>query len=103
MADELNISGVGPGHVVPGPKPVAGLPDAGKDSSFKDMLVSSLEEVRNLQTDADTAIKSLVAGEVTDVTEAIVKVEKADIAFNKMMQIRNKIVQAYEEVMRMNV
>ena len=101
MADELNISGVGPGRGVPVPKASGGRASGG--TSFEKVLAGSLEEVRSLQTEADSAIKNLVAGEVTDMTAAIVAVEKADIAFNTMMQIRNKIVAAYEEVMRMNV
>ena len=103
MADEMNISGVVPGRPLRAPMAGGGRPAAKGGASFKETLAGSLEDVRNLQTVADDAIRGLVSGEVTDVTEAIVAVEKADLAFNTMMQIRNKIVAAYEEVMRMNV
>ena len=56
-----------------------------------------------LQAEADTAVKQLVAGEVKDVTDAMVAVEKADLSFQTMMAVRNKMVAAYEEIMRMNV
>lgn len=71
--------------------------------SFKDMLAEAINEVKTLQTDADSTIKKLVAGEITDVTEAMVAVEKADMAFQTMMTVRNKVLNAYEEIMRMQV
>jgi flagellar hook-basal body complex protein FliE len=72
-------------------------------ASFKDILAATIGEVQRLQTEADTAIKQLVSGEIKDVTEAMVAVEKADVSFQTMMAVRNKIVAAYEEIMRMQV
>ncbi|MBN2310060.1 MAG: flagellar hook-basal body complex protein FliE [Candidatus Hydrogenedentes bacterium] len=71
--------------------------------SFKEILGETIGEVQRLQDEADSAVKKLVAGEVKDVTDAMVAVEKADIAFQTMMVVRNKMVAAYEEIMRMNV
>ena len=65
--------------------------------------MNSIAEVQKLQTQADQAIKDLAAGEIADVSQALVAVEKADIAFSTMMQIRNKIIEAYQEVIRMSV
>jgi len=72
-------------------------------ASFKDMLTEAVGEVQRLQNEADTTIKKLVAGEISDVTETMVAVEKADVAFQTMMLVRNKIVAAYEEIMRMQL
>ena len=72
-------------------------------SSFKNILADAVGEVQRLQNDADTAIKKLVSGEVKDITDAMVAIEKADVSFQTMMAVRNKIVAAYEEVMRMQV
>jgi flagellar hook-basal body complex protein FliE len=44
-----------------------------------------------------------VSGEIKDVTDAMIAVEKADVAFQTMMAVRNKIVSAYEEIMRMQI
>ena len=66
-------------------------------------LTEAITEVQRLQNEADTTIKKLVAGEVKDVSEAMVAVERADVSFQTMMLVRNKIVTAYEEVMRMQV
>lgn len=106
MADPLNISGITPGRIeidpskmrVPG---TTSAPVEGK--SFKETLADSIGEVQRLQTEADTTIKKLVSGEIKDVTEAMVAVEKADVSFQTMMAVRNKIVAAYEEIMRMQV
>ena len=71
--------------------------------SFKDVLSETIGEVQRLQGEADTTIKQVVSGEIKDVTDAMIAVEKADVAFHTMMAVRNKIVAAYEEIMRMQV
>lgn len=101
-AEDISVSGVGPRHVTPKP-PVAISVRRGEKPSFKDLLLDSISEVQRLQTEADQTIRGLVAGEITDVSQALVAIEKADIAFSTMMQIRNKIVEAYQEVIRMSV
>ena len=78
-------------------------PMGGEGRSFGEILSDSLGEVQRLEHEADTTIRQLVAGEIQDPTEAMVAIEKADVAFQTMMAVRNKIVQAYEEVMRMQV
>ncbi len=106
MPDPLRIAGIGiqPPELEPTQprlaRPLA-LPSSG--ASFKDMLAQAIGEVQRLQTEADTTVRQLVAGEVSDVTETMVAVEKADVAFQTMMLVRNKMVQAYEEIMRMQV
>ena len=72
-------------------------------TSFAGVLKDAVTEVQRLQGEADTQIQKLVSGEVKDVTEAMVAVERADVSFQTMMAIRNKMVAAYEEVMRMQV
>jgi len=72
-------------------------------ASFRDVLAESVGEVQRLRTEADTTVKKLVAGEIKDVTDAMIAVEKADLAFQTMMAVRGKMVAAYEEIMRMQV
>ncbi len=78
-------------------------PGPGEAKPFREVLAETVGEVQRLQTEADTTIKQLVAGEIKDVTDAMIAVEKADVAFQTMMVVRNKIVAAYEEIMRMQV
>jgi len=109
MPDPLRLAGIGPAKVgapqVEPLQPRVARPLAPPASgvSFKDMLAEAVGEVQRLQTEADTTIRQLVAGEISDVTETMVAVEKADVAFQTMMVVRNKMVQAYEEIMRMQV
>jgi len=71
--------------------------------SFGKMLARSLDDVNQLKLSADEAINDLAAGKQEDIHQTMISLEKADVAFQLMMQIRNKIVAAYETVMRMPV
>ena len=62
-----------------------------------------MSKVNELQQGADKAIKGLAKGEVENVHDTMIAIEKANISFNLMVQVRNKLVQAYEEVMRTQV
>ena len=69
--------------------------------SFGNMLERSLEEVNRLQITADEAIEDLEAGKQKNIHETMIAMEKADVAFQLLMQVRNKIISAYETIMRM--
>jgi len=71
--------------------------------SFKDTLNGFLGEVNHLQKQADVAVKKLAAGEITDVNQVMTASEEAKVAFNMMMEIRNKVMDAYQEVMRIRL
>jgi flagellar hook-basal body complex protein FliE len=89
---------------VPGVPAAPRPPQIGEQGpSFREVLTEAITEVQRLKDEADTTIKSLVAGEIKDVTEAMVAVEKADVAFQTMMTVRGKVMTAYEEIMRMQV
>ena len=72
-------------------------------SSFKDFLLDSIQEVNSMQQSADQAVQQLASGEPVSPAEVLTAVQKADIAFRLMMQMRNKIVQAYQEVQNIRV
>ncbi len=82
------------------PNQQAGLP--GSDS-FGQMLNGSLERVSQLQKAADTRINDLASGKQTDIHQTMIAVEKADVSFELLMQIRNKLIAAYDKIMRMPV
>src|SRR5689334_17355729 len=85
----------------------AGLSDirsatnTGSGASFSDSLKDAVEQVEQLHTDAQSQVKDLLQGDRDDVHNVMIAVEKADVAFQLMMQVRNKIVNAYEEISRM--
>lgn len=71
--------------------------------SFKDVLKETIQEVNELQTQSDEEIMKFTSGQSTDVHSAMLAMQKADISFQTMMQIRNKILDAYKEIMRTQV
>ncbi len=72
-------------------------------AGFSEMLSKSIRDIDRLQKDADISIENLASGEGTDIHETMIAMEKADITMKLMIQVRNKIVGAYEEIMRMQV
>lgn len=85
-------------------KPIAGqTTSAGEATSFKDVLMKNLHEVNRLQQDAQTAIEDLAAGKRDDITSVMLAKQKADMAFQMLVQVRNKMMSAYEEIKQMRV
>ena len=76
----------------------------GKDyPQFSDFLKDSIQEVNSAQKSADRAIEELIAGESKDIHTTMIKMQQADVSLQMMMQVRNKIMDAYQEVMRTQV
>lgn len=73
------------------------------EGSFGDMLAKSLQKVDALQKDADAAVQKIAEGESVGVQETMVAIEKADVTFKLMMEVRQKILEAYQEIIRMQV
>lgn len=75
-----------------------------KGVEFSHMLGDALQEVNVLQEEANKTVQSFVTGgEGTSPHEAMIALEKADIAFQLMSQVKAKIIRAYEEIMRTQV
>jgi flagellar hook-basal body complex protein FliE len=72
-------------------------------SSFKNYLLDSIQQVNEMQQQADTAVESFATGGEISPAEVLTAVQKADLAFKMMLQVRNKLVQAYEEVQAIRV
>ena len=67
-------------------------------SSFKNILLDSIQQVNSMQLDANKAVEGLFTGDDVNPAEVLTAVQKADLAFRTMMQVRNKLIQAYQEV-----
>ena len=100
MSDPLRVTGIpvrpgamegpdGPGH-----KP--STPAGG--ARFKEVLLDSLEKVNSLQREADAKVEGLVRGDTQNVAEVFSAVRKAEVAFGLLMEIRNKLTDAYQEI-----
>lgn len=75
-----------------------GAPGAAPQTAFKDFMLQSLDQVNTMQLDANAAVENLMTGGDVNPAEVLTAVQKADLAFRMMLQIRNKLVQAYQEV-----
>lgn len=71
--------------------------------SFSDTLSKAIKNVNELQKDADIKMQKLATGENKNIPDVLIASEKADIALRLMIQVRNKIVEAYQEIMKMQV
>jgi flagellar hook-basal body complex protein FliE len=71
--------------------------------SFKDYLIDSIQQVNSMQQEADTAVEKMMTGGDANPAEVLTAVQKADLAFKMMIQVRNKLVSAYEEVQAIRV
>lgn len=73
------------------------------EKTFGEFLKDALHNVNNLQHQSKQASLNLAAGKIQDIAEVTIAAEKASIALQLTMQVRNKVVEAYQEVMRMQV
>ncbi len=71
--------------------------------SFGDFLAKSLSEVNKIQNTANVAMEKLATGQSKSLHETMIAVEKAEIAFKQMNQIRQKVIGAYKEIMNMQM
>ena len=76
---------------------------ASAGGGFLETLQKSMEEVNADQLQADSSIKDLVAGKSKNIHETMLQIQKADLSLKTMMQVRNKILEAYKEIIRMQV
>ncbi len=94
---DMKISGAGAGQGLPAIKQSGKEPAGG----FDKMMEEALDKMSQVQNDANKAVNELATG--GDPTQAIVAMEKADMNFQLMVEVRNKLLSAYEEIMRMQV
>jgi flagellar hook-basal body complex protein FliE len=77
---------------------VPSLQESAENPSFKDMLVDSVQQVNTMQLDADKAVETLFTGGDVNPAEVLTAVQKADLAFRLTMQMRNKLMDVYQEI-----
>ncbi len=94
---EIKISGVSTGQGMPQVKPTGTEPASG----FDEMMQEAIGKISQVQNEADKAVQEMASG--GDPTEAILAMEKADMNFQLMIEVRNKLISAYQTVMNMQV
>jgi flagellar hook-basal body complex protein FliE len=76
---------------------------AGGQNSFKEILLEGLDQVNSLQQQADAAVQQLVTGSQVNPSEVLSTLQKTELSFQLMIQIRNQLVQAYQEVTNIRI
>ncbi len=105
MPDPLSISGLGSSSPLQaaGRSRSVGAGSTPDGKSFKDVLLDSLEQVNQLQKEATDGVEKVVTGEPHNLAEVFTAVRKSEVAFNMLMEMRNKLLDAYREVQQMRV
>ncbi len=99
----MDINPIRPSDLAAQAAGAAGGAAADASVSFKSLLSDALQQVNNLQQNADASTVKLAAGEPIAIDEVMLAVQKADLALQLTQQIRNKLVEAYQDVARMQI
>jgi len=87
---------------IPANKSASATP-AGNSADFAKAVIKSLSSVNEQQNNADVSIVDLLSGKNQDVNSVVASVAKADMSFKLLVGVRNKLVEAYKETMKMQI
>lgn len=85
---------------------IAAIQPPGQSSqpgAFQNVLDSAIQTIESAQTDAATAVQRFLSGENEELHTAALAVQKAQISFDLGLQVRNKVVDAYQQIMQMQM
>lgn len=99
----MNISPVAPPAQIKIDNPVSGSAAASGTDAFHDFFKSAIDQVEGARNQANESVDQFLSGEVDDLHSTIMSVQRADLEFQLAMQVKNKVVSAYQEVMRMQL
>ncbi len=74
-----------------------------KDQSFQNMLENAINEVNDEQVQGYNAMENIATGKVTNLQEAVQRIEEAELSMKLALEVKNKALNAYKEIMRMQV
>src|ERR1700719_119863 len=97
----LNISGISPLSKLPSELSAPSASDGG--SSFKNILNNAIGEVEGSRSDAAKSVEQFLSGNGEDLHSTILATQRAELEFQMFMQVRNKVVSAYQEIMKMQM
>jgi flagellar hook-basal body complex protein FliE len=87
---------------IPRMMPTPATPKAQPGGSFGNLLKDAIQQVNDVEKTSQGELQKFLSNE-TDLHSVMISLEKADLSFQMMMQVRNKIVQAYQEIMKSQV
>lgn len=98
------VDAIGPtGTAIPPIRPLVGPPGADPAVSFAATLRDAVGEVARTQQDAEAAAEQFASGRTSDVAGTMIAVERASVTLQLMLQIRNRLLEAYQEIQRLQV
>lgn len=104
MSDPLGLIGQsGASHITPIGSGAIGPGKAAGGPSFRDVLMENIDKVNELQNDARSAMEDWTAGRRDDIEGVMLATERAETAFKMLQAVRNKVVQAYDEIQQIRV
>jgi flagellar hook-basal body complex protein FliE len=101
MITPIGSSTSAPIFPTPGPSPVAPAPAASGEGSFTSMITNMIDETQAAQGKADSAVQGLISGQTQDIHQVMLAMEQARLSMLMMVEMRNKVVEAYQELSRM--
>ncbi len=102
MADPVGLIG-STGFALPAMPAIGAGSGADQGPGFRQLLTDQIEKVNQLQRDATAAIEDLSVGRRDDIESVLIATQKADMAFRLLLQVRNKVIDAYDEVRQMRI
>jgi flagellar hook-basal body complex protein FliE len=100
---DFSIGPLNPNMQLPEIPKLRKLDEPEKSDGFGQVLRDAIDTTNGLQKQSSQEIQKLMSGETQDLHETMIAMQKADVSFQMMMAVRNKVVQAYQEIMRMQV
>ena|ERR1700744_3619151 len=88
---------------IPVPDSLTPVGGAGESSEFSSILKDTISSLQATQNDADSAVQKFLTGENDDIHTTVLATQRAEMAFELGLQVRNKVVSAYQEVMKMQL
>src|ERR1700689_1561387 len=88
---------------IPITNPISPIGGADSSSGFSAILKDTISSLQSTQTEADSAVQKFLTGENDDIHTTVLATQRAEMAFELGLQVRNKVVSAYQEVMKMQL
>jgi flagellar hook-basal body complex protein FliE len=101
----MNIAPIQPSSIQPiqAPIDIGGAAPASGSGDFSNILQGAINEVEGASNNANQSVQQFLSGDGEDLHSTVLSVQRASLEFDMLMQVRNKVVSAYQEVMRMQM
>lgn len=98
-----SVAPAGPTPAAPGPTSAGGGSRSAQEVPFADLVNDLIRDTSSQQGAVDESLKQLVTGETDSIHDVVLAASRADLAFRLVMEIRNRLISSYQEIMRMQV